>query len=60
MPQALEEWDEWVPVDEAARLSGLKAERLRLYCRKGKVACKKLAGVWLIRRDELGRLSGEV
>lgn len=56
MPQVLEEWDDWVPVGEAARFTGIKVERLRLHCRKGRIRCKKLAGVWLISKKELASI----
>lgn len=38
----------WIGVDDAARIIGVSPERVRQYCKQGRIRCKKVSQVWLI------------
>jgi len=45
--------DEWLTVNEAAKLSGYHPEYIRQLIRGGKVVAKKFSIVWMVSRDSL-------
>ena len=45
--------DEWLTVQEAAKLTGYHAEYVRLLIREGKVAARKFGPVWAINKSSL-------
>jgi excisionase family DNA binding protein len=45
--------DEWLTVQEAAKISGYHAEYLRLLVREGKLSAKKFGPLWAISKFSL-------
>ncbi len=45
--------DEWLTVNEAAKLSGYHPEHIRRLVRQGAVKAKKFSIVWMVSRDSL-------
>jgi len=45
--------DEWLTVQEAAKISGYHAEYLRLLVREGKLTAKKFGPLWAISKFSL-------
>lgn len=45
--------DEWLTVQEAAKLSGYHAEHLRLLVRQGKLSAHKFGPLWAISKFSL-------
>lgn len=45
--------EEWLTVQEAAKLTGYHAEYLRLLIREGKIAARKFGPVWAINKSSL-------
>jgi excisionase family DNA binding protein len=45
--------DEWLTVNEAAKLSGYHPETLRELMRDGKIKARKISIVWLVDRESL-------
>ena len=45
--------DEWLTVNEAAKLSGYHPETLRELMRDGKINARKISIVWLVDRESL-------
>jgi excisionase family DNA binding protein len=45
--------DEWLTVNEAARLSGYHPEYIRQLIRDGKVNAKKFSIVWMVDKESL-------
>jgi excisionase family DNA binding protein len=45
--------DEWLTVQEAAKVSGYHAEYLRLLVREGKLLAKKFGPLWAISKFSL-------
>jgi len=45
--------DEWLTVQDAAKLSGYHAEYVRLLIRQGKLTAKKFGPVWAISKYSL-------
>lgn len=45
--------DEWLTVQEAAKISGYHAEYLRLLLREGKLIARKFGPVWAISKFSL-------
>jgi len=45
--------DEWLTVQEAAKLTDYHAEYLRLLIREGKIAARKFGPVWAIDKSSL-------
>jgi excisionase family DNA binding protein len=45
--------DEWLTVQEAAKLTGYHAEYLRLLIREGKITARKFGPVWAIDKSSL-------
>jgi excisionase family DNA binding protein len=45
--------DEWLTVQEAAKLTGYHAEHLRLLIREGKLAARKFGPVWAVDKSAL-------
>ncbi len=45
--------DEWLTVQEAAKVSGYHAEYLRLLVREGKLIAKKFGPLWAISKFSL-------
>ena len=45
--------DEWLTVQDAAKLSGYHAEYVRLLIRQGKLTAKKFGPVWAISKHSL-------
>jgi excisionase family DNA binding protein len=47
--------DEWITVQDAAKLSGYHAEYMRVLVRDGKIEAHKFGPVWAIRKASLLR-----
>jgi excisionase family DNA binding protein len=45
--------DDWLTVQEAAKLTGYHAEYLRILIRKGKIIARKFGPVWAISKSAL-------
>ena len=45
--------DEWLTVNEAAKLSGYHPEHIRRLVRQGAVTAKKFSIVWMVSKDSL-------
>jgi excisionase family DNA binding protein len=45
--------DEWLTVQEAAKLTSYHAEYLRLLIREGKISARKFGPVWAIYKSSL-------
>lgn len=45
--------DEWLTVNEAAKLSGYNADHLRELIRDGKIKARKFSIVWMVDRESL-------
>ncbi len=45
--------DEWLTVNEAAKLSGYHPEHIRRLVRQGAITAKKFSIVWMVSRDSL-------
>ena len=45
--------DEWLTVQEAAKLTGYHAEYLRIMIRDGKITARKFGPVWAINKASL-------
>ena len=45
--------DEWLTVNEAAKLSGYHPEHVRRLIREGEVSAKKFSIVWMVNRESL-------
>jgi len=45
--------DQWLDVNEAAKLSGYHPEHIRRLIRQGSIAAKKFSIVWMVSRDSL-------
>ena len=45
--------DEWITVQDAARLSGYHAEYVRLLIREGRLTAKKFGPLWAISKYSL-------
>ena len=45
--------DEWLTVQEAAKLTGYHAEYLRIMIREGKITARKFGPVWAINKASL-------
>ena len=45
--------DEWLDVNEAAKLSGYHPEHVRRLVRQGAITAKKFSIVWMVSRDSL-------
>lgn len=45
--------DEWLTVNEAAKLSGYHPEHIRRLVREGAITAKKFSIVWMVNRDSL-------
>lgn len=45
--------EEWLTVQEAAKLSGYHAEYLRLLIREGKIVARKFGPIWAIDKSSL-------
>ncbi|MDO9301425.1 MAG: helix-turn-helix domain-containing protein [Anaerolineales bacterium] len=45
--------DEWLTVQEAAKLTGYHAEYLRILIREGKITARKFGPVWAINKFAL-------
>jgi len=45
--------DEWLTVQEAAKLTGYHAEYLRILTREGKITARKFGPVWAINKSSL-------
>lgn len=45
--------DEWLTVQEAAKLTGYHAEYLRTLIREGKIIARKFGPVWAINKSAL-------
>ncbi len=45
--------DEWLTVNEAAKLSGYHPEHVRRLVRQGAITAKKFSIVWMVSRDSL-------
>ena len=45
--------DEWLTVNEAAKLSGYHPEHIRRLVRQGAVTAKKFSIVWMVNRESL-------
>ena len=45
--------DEWLDVNEAAKLSGYHPEHIRRLVRQGAVTAKKFSIVWMVSRESL-------
>ena len=45
--------DEWLTVNQAAKLSGYNADHLRELIRDGKIKAHKFSIVWMVDRDSL-------
>lgn len=51
--QMAENGDEWLTVQEAAKLTGYHAEYLRIMIREGKIHARKFGPVWAINKPSL-------
>jgi excisionase family DNA binding protein len=47
--------DEWITVQDAAKLSGYHAEYVRILIREGKLEAHKFGPVWAIRKTSMLR-----
>ena len=45
--------DDWLTVQEAAKLTGYHAEYLRILIREGKITARKFGPVWAISKSAL-------
>ncbi len=45
--------DEWITVNEAARISGYNEEHITRLIREGKINAKKFSIVWQVNRNSL-------
>ena len=45
--------DEWLTVQESAKLTGYHAEYLRLLIREGKITARKFGPVWAVDKTSL-------
>jgi excisionase family DNA binding protein len=45
--------EEWLTVQEAAKMTGYHAEYIRLLIREGKIAARKFGPVWAIAKTSL-------
>jgi hypothetical protein len=45
--------DEWLTVNDAAKLSGYHPEHIRRLVRQGAVTAKKFSIVWMVSKDSL-------
>lgn len=45
--------DEWLTVNDAAKLSGYHPEHVRRLIRQGSVEAKKFSIVWMVSKDSL-------
>jgi excisionase family DNA binding protein len=45
--------DEWITVQEAAKISGYNEEHITRLIREGKINAKKFSIVWQVNRDSL-------
>jgi hypothetical protein len=45
--------DEWLTVNEAAKISGYHPEHIRRLVRQGSVEAKKFSIVWMVSKDSL-------
>jgi excisionase family DNA binding protein len=45
--------DEWLTVNEAAKLSGYDPEHIRRLIRDGEIKARKFSIVWVVNRDSL-------
>lgn len=48
-----ENGDEWLTVQEAAKLTGYHAEYLRIMIREGKIRARKFGPIWAINKPSL-------
>lgn len=44
---------EWIPTNDAARLTGYRPERIRELLRTGKIEGKKFSTVWMVNSESL-------
>jgi excisionase family DNA binding protein len=51
--QTVQSGDEWLTVQEAAKLTGYHAEYLRIMIREGKITARKFGPVWAINKASL-------
>ena len=49
----MEKNQEWLTVNEAAKLSGYNADHLRELIRDGKIKAQKFSIVWMVDRESL-------
>ena len=45
--------DEWLTVNDAAKLSGYHPEHIRRLVRQGAITAKKFSIVWMVSKDSL-------